>query len=76
MLSSFRPQINQSLQNGIGLDISILEKYGISDIVMNIKKDYSSIGLVFSDWWKNRDRCLIKLMYSTFFLEKIRSQNL
>ena len=48
MVASFRPQINKQMDDGIGLDISALEKFGVTDVVMNIKKDHSSIGLLFS----------------------------
>lgn len=48
MVGSFRPQINQQLQGGMALDISKLEKYGVEEVLMSIKKNYAAIGMVFN----------------------------
>lgn len=48
MVGSFRPQINKMLHDGVLLDISQLEKFLVKDVVMNVKKDHTSLGLLFS----------------------------
>lgn len=47
MIGSFRPKINSIIQLGIPIDLSVVEKYDVTGVLMKTKKDYAAVGLVF-----------------------------
>lgn len=47
MIGSFRPQINQQMQTGIPLNITQATKYDVENVLLDIRKNFAGIGIMF-----------------------------
>lgn len=47
MIGSFRPQINQQMQTGISLNITQATKYDVENVLLDIRKNFAGIGIMF-----------------------------